>query len=657
MNQRPDSELVGLARTGQREAFAELVRRYQDYAYGTAVGIVSDFELARDVVQESFLRAWRDLGSLREEALFGGWLYGIVRNTARSAVREMLRVRAMAEKLSRLPTPHAPPADEDAMETERRRLVREALGRLSETHREAVSLHYVDGLSYAEIAGFLGVTEPAVQGRLQRGRAQLRKELLAMVEETFKDEALPDDFSEEIQRLLDVADAQAQQREQAVKRLAEIGAPAVDPLCEALGDRRVTVRRVAARALCSIGDPRALRPIMRVLFAGDYWLDPALLRGGRVLQIPGVREELLRIVRDGPDAHRYWAIEALGRATGDEEAYDALARMYRDESATPSVRAHALAAMCHLRGDLICELMREGVADPAIAAHSGWLWWIAVRDGLEVPIDLCVKAMGRSYYPTIRRAAACLVLAHGDEGVKALEDLLATGEPDLRAAAALVLAGRKHPEAFDVLVAEAVAARGKRRWSRMVSEVLAKQYPERLLAWAEAQGEDMPASATITWAVAQARLAGGEESVRDVLAHGTPAARSAALRKLGETKGPELLPELRRYLREGKPSKVARRAFRQMLRMPDAAMETVQDMLTSDHWTERRAAYSLLRQWHKLTDEQKAIGLADAHPAVRNAADWSEEAKEWAKVHPKWRKKIGRSSNDGHRDTEDTENT
>ncbi|MHC4716489.1 MAG: sigma-70 family RNA polymerase sigma factor [Planctomycetota bacterium] len=641
MKERPDRELVELARAGRREAFAELVRRYQDYAYGTAVGIVSDFEPARDVVQESFLRAWRDLGKLRDPGRFGGWLHGIVRNTANSAVREMLRVRAMAEKLSYEPTPHAPPADEDAMETERRRLVREALGRLSETQREVVSLHYVDGLSYAGIAGYLGVTESAVQGRLQRGRARLRKELLTMVEETFKDESLPDDFSEEIQRLLDAADLHAQQREQAVRRLAEIGAPAVDPLCEALGDRRVTVRRVAARALCRIGDPRALRPIMRVLFAGDYWLDPALFHGGRILQIPGVREELLRIVRDGPDGHRYWAIEALGRAAGDEEAYNCLAETYRDESATPSVRAHALAAMCRLRPDLVGELMRECVADPAIARHSGWVWWIAARDGLEVPIDLCVKALAQSFYPGIRRAAGRLVLAQGDDGVKAMEDLLQTSEPDVRAAAALALAGRKHPEAFDVLVAEAVAGRGKRRWSRMVSDALAKRYPERLLAWAEATGDDLPASPAITWALTQVRLAEGEEATRDVLAHGTPAARAAALRSLAQAKGAQILPELRRCLREGKPAKLARRAFREMLRMPDEALATARDMLTSDHWTERRAAYSLLRRWHKLSDEQKAKGLADPHPAVRAAADWTDEAKEWAKVHPKWRKKIG----------------
>jgi len=462
-----------------------------------------------------------------------------------------------------------------------------------------------------------------------------------MVEETFKDESLPDDSWREVRELLDVADLQAQRREQAVRRLAEIGAPAVAPLCEALKDRRVTVRRVAARALCQIGDARALKPVMRLLFAGDYWMDPALLRGGRVLRIPGARDELMGIVRDGPDEHRYWAIEALGQATGDEEAHECLASLFRDESASPAVRAHALAAICRSRPDDAESLLREGFADPAIAAHGGWLWWIAARDGLMVPIDLCAEAMGRGFPHNIRRAAGRLVLAHGAEGVEALENLMRTGEPDRRAAAALALAERDHPDAFDVLLAELLGGRGHRKWQRMVSAAVARHYPDRLLAWAEARGRDLPDSPRLAWALAQVRMAEGEESTRDVLAHGPPGTRAAAVRRLAAAKGADFLPELRRCIREGTSAKVRRRAFRELLKMPEQALATVRDMRTSDHWTERRAAYSLLRQWHKLTDAQQAEGLADPHPAVRAAADWTDEAKQWAKVHPKWRKKIG----------------
>ena len=59
-----------------------------------------------------------------------------------------------------------------------------------------------------------------------------------------------------------------------------------------------------------------------------------------------------------------------------------------------------------------------------------------------------------------------------------------------------------------------------------------------------------------------------------------------------------------------------------MLRMGEPAMATVRDMLGSEHWTERKAAYSLLRRWGKLSPAQQARGLADPHVAVRHAANW-----------------------------------
>lgn len=65
MNERPDAVLVKETLAGDRGAFSVLVRRYEDYAYGVAIGLLSDFELARDVVQEAFLYAYRDLARLK----------------------------------------------------------------------------------------------------------------------------------------------------------------------------------------------------------------------------------------------------------------------------------------------------------------------------------------------------------------------------------------------------------------------------------------------------------------------------------------------------------------------------------------------------------------------------------------------------------------
>ena len=205
MDDRPDETLVREALAGHGEAFAELVRRYQDYAYGTAIGMLSDFDQARDVVQEAFLCAFRDLAKLREPALFGRWLYGIVKNTARRVLRKSARERrapvasgAMSEPVDPSPRP-----DQMLEDAEAREMVRRALERLGQKDREALSLFYVDGLSYANIAGFLGVTATAVQGRLQRGRAKLRKEL-TMVAGSLKSNAPDEAFAERLARAIQV---------------------------------------------------------------------------------------------------------------------------------------------------------------------------------------------------------------------------------------------------------------------------------------------------------------------------------------------------------------------------------------------------------------------------------------------------------------------
>ena len=205
MDERTDEALVAETLAGNRDAFACLVRKYQDYVYATAVGILSDFELARDVAQEAFLCAFRDLQRLREPSRFGGWLHGIVHRTAGTALREMARGRVLSQELHRIAaTPDSAPApDRAAEEAEVHAIVRRALARLSEDNREVVCLHYVDGLSYTDIAGYLGVTKAAVQGRLQRARGKLRKEL-TMIDNTLKNNAQDDRFARRVARAIEI---------------------------------------------------------------------------------------------------------------------------------------------------------------------------------------------------------------------------------------------------------------------------------------------------------------------------------------------------------------------------------------------------------------------------------------------------------------------
>jgi len=643
MNEQADEAFVRQALAGHREAFAELVRRYQDYAYGTAIGMLSDFDLARDVVQEAFLCAYCDLHKLEDPARFGGWLHGIVRNMARRALRELARVRALAADMGGAPqvVDPSPRPDESAMKNERRQIVREALQRLGGPNREAISLFYVDGLAYADIAGYLGVTEATVLGRLQRGRAELKKELLTMVEDAFAKEHLPVDFSVEIKRLLESASAAGQQREAALGRLAEIGGPAVDPLCEALGDPRPVVRRIAARALCRIGDSRAMQPILRLLYAQDYWIGHVVFRTGQVLHIPGVREELLRLADTGSREERHWAIEALGNAKGDAEVCDRLQGIFRNATEDTGIRCSALSALCELRPDLAPQFVVDALRDPGIRRRSGWAWWIALKGGHVPPLDVCLGGFGRDVAPKSRYNAGLLALRHGDAGIKALEKVLHSGSPLEQEAAAMALAHKAHAEAFDVLAKSLQRGGHERKWGRIIIRQVVQNYARRLIEWAETAGPNLSESPELAWAVAQARLAAGMATTADLVHQGPPTLQADALRKLVAGSGAAALPELRRCLAEGVPKKLAREAFWQMHDLREAAESVALEMLESPQWTERKAAVCLLRRWGKLGLEQKARADADPHVAVRHAANWHPDWLAAAATHPKWGRKLG----------------
>jgi RNA polymerase sigma-70 factor (ECF subfamily) len=637
MDAEGDEMLVRAALAGDGEAFARLVRRYQDYAYGTAIGLLSDFELARDVVQESFLAAFRDLRKCRHPERFGAWLAGIVRNTARRAIRELARVRAIAETIGRAAPPEpAPSPDEAALGEERRQIVRHALQRLTDNCREAVSLHYVDGLSYADIADYLDITEGAVLGRLQRGRAALKKELLTMVAEEFSKERLPGDFAAEIQRLLAAAESRGRPHEEAIDRLAEIGRPAVDPLCEALGDKRMPVRRAAAAALCRIGDARALRPVLRTLYGDWEAALPDAFGSGRVLAIPGLRGELLRLLREGEPVDSYLTIQALWHARGDEAVFDCLWEVVRDRGRRLGLRNQALSALLYVKPEQAEQTLAQALADPVLARAAGYAWWQAVRRGYRVPVGVCLPMFTRRTPAGVRIAAAQLLLRRGAEGRRALEHMLTEGSADQRATAAMGLAEERDPRAFDVLVEELPGGRGGRKLKDAASRLLARQYPRELLARLR-EARDAPATVNfLVWSLARAGGPDAAQVAEELYAGGTPAARAAALRILARQRGEAVLPELRRCLRLGRPRKVAREAFRQMRRLGTAAEPAAREMLASDRWAERKAAAALLRRWGALTSEEKAAAESDSHVAVRHAARWHPRSIEATGWHPKW---------------------
>lgn len=173
---RPDSELVAATLRGDRSAFSVLLDRHADRVRALAARLLPRHD-AEDVAQEALLQAFLGLPRLREPSRFGSWLYGITLNLARMR----LRTRA-ALPLERDPAHSQSAAEaspEEALEAqELAQLVREALDVLPPREREAVLLHYADGLSSPEVASLLGEQPGTVRVRLHRARRRLHERLI-----------------------------------------------------------------------------------------------------------------------------------------------------------------------------------------------------------------------------------------------------------------------------------------------------------------------------------------------------------------------------------------------------------------------------------------------------------------------------------------------
>ena len=163
-------------RAGDRDAFDQVVVRYGLQVLRTARLIVRDEALAEDVTQETFVKAWRNLATLRDEEP-GPWLMRIASNEAISAYRRRHRFDALAQRFGRQPErPHGP-------STETRLDLARALAEITPEQRAVVVLHYYQDLSVEETARTLRLPVDTVKSRLKVALRRLR-ELTGAEEET-----------------------------------------------------------------------------------------------------------------------------------------------------------------------------------------------------------------------------------------------------------------------------------------------------------------------------------------------------------------------------------------------------------------------------------------------------------------------------------------
>ncbi|MFC1712816.1 sigma-70 family RNA polymerase sigma factor [Candidatus Poribacteria bacterium] len=190
-----DGSIIYECLNGEPEAFGVLVDKYKEGIYAFVYHKLRDFQDAQDVTQEVFLQAYRGLRSLRRWESFGFWLYRIA--YARSS--QWLRTRSKRVDREFIEDQDSRVMDAGSLDSYRdgqlSQSLREALDSLPEIHREVLTLYYFGGMNSKEIARAFGTSPGAVRVRLSRARAQLREEMVDMMDTAFESQKIPAGFT------------------------------------------------------------------------------------------------------------------------------------------------------------------------------------------------------------------------------------------------------------------------------------------------------------------------------------------------------------------------------------------------------------------------------------------------------------------------------
>ena len=169
----------------RREAFGELVIRFQDMAFGCAFAVLGDVYLAQDTAQEAFVVAWQKLAQLREPAAFPGWFKRIVLTQCNRLLRckrlQILPLEAGANASTKDPGPHVSAERQDLLTK-----VLQAINALPENERLVTTLFYVNGYTQADIGEFLEVPVSTVNKRLYTARQRLKGSVVDLVKDDLR---------------------------------------------------------------------------------------------------------------------------------------------------------------------------------------------------------------------------------------------------------------------------------------------------------------------------------------------------------------------------------------------------------------------------------------------------------------------------------------
>ncbi len=200
-----DTQLIHLTLDGDDNAFTELVDKYQKPVHTLVWRKIGDFHIAEEITQDTFLKAYQNLATLKKSQSFSSWLYVIATSLCRAWFRKKYRREQLSKDTDTTHPEDATYSEYVLAENERittetqRDVVKKLLAKLGESERTVVTLHYFGDMSCSEIGAFLGVSTNTVKSRLRRAQQRLQKEE-TMIREALDNYQISTNLTENIMR-------------------------------------------------------------------------------------------------------------------------------------------------------------------------------------------------------------------------------------------------------------------------------------------------------------------------------------------------------------------------------------------------------------------------------------------------------------------------
>ena len=180
-----DDVLISRAQAGDEQVFTALVKNYHAFIHAIVSGVLDNLDDVEEVVQDTFINAYRGLPQLKDTASFNGWLAEIARNCARDRLRKHRLETVPIDEVGAHTLETSDSTYADLIRDEQRELIRRAMETLSQKDREIARAYYIDGASYDELIRTHGLSYKAISFRLSRAKQMLTKRLRHLLSGVF----------------------------------------------------------------------------------------------------------------------------------------------------------------------------------------------------------------------------------------------------------------------------------------------------------------------------------------------------------------------------------------------------------------------------------------------------------------------------------------